>query len=129
MFQEKPDFSTSDLYDRIRHQFMIEQNRYRQSWEHFDPRKLLCLGWGSISKIFDSRQIEPSNRDMNFGQYNLTIFNKIFLSCLKLTFWNLTQLSNVFLPEFKDTIQGKWIIRVPVARDRSFRYTTGGTLL
>ena len=38
-------------------------------WGHFDPRKLF-LGRGSISKILDSHQIEPSHRDINFGQYN-----------------------------------------------------------
>ena len=32
--------------------------------------------------------------------------------CLKPTFWNLTQLSNVFLSEFRDTLQGIWIIVV-----------------
>ena len=44
-----------------------------------------------------------------------------------LHFWNLTQLPNIFISEFKDTIQGIWIIFAPVARDHfydtfSFRF-------
>ena len=41
MFEEKPDFSTSDLHNRkLRYQLMIEQNRECQSyfWDIFTPK-------------------------------------------------------------------------------------------
>ena len=78
MFQEKPDFSTSDLYGRILiHQFMIEQNRYCQSWGHFTQEKYYVWVW----KVFLKSWIPIKSR-YEFWQ----IFNKNFLFFLKLTF-------------------------------------------
>ena len=51
--------------------------------------------------------------------YYLTI---VFIG-LKLTFWNLFQLPNVFLSDFRNKIPGIWIVVVPVVRDHSSWYS------
>ena len=54
MFQQKPDFSTSCLHDRIlRHQFMIEQNRQYQSyfWNIFTPENYYVCVWEVFLKF------------------------------------------------------------------------------
>ena len=68
MFEEKPDFSTSDpheLHDRkLRHQFMIEQNRESQSyfWDIFNQENYYFWFW----EVFHKSRIPT--------KFNLTMY-------------------------------------------------------
>ena len=59
MFEEKPDFSTSDLHElhdrKLRNQFMIEQNRECQSyfWDIFNQENYF-FGFGTYFTNLES---------------------------------------------------------------------------
>ena len=46
-------------------------------------------------------------------------FDKILFVAQNICIWQLSQLPDVFISEFRDTIKGIWIIAVHVARDLS----------
>ena len=87
MFEEKPDFSTSDLHElhdrKLRNQFMMEQNRECQSyfWDVFTKENYFV--W--VRKVFHKSRIPKLNQVMLQMRMIKTVTNKFRLQFTSIT--------------------------------------------